>query len=263
MHKTTTGKTSKKNGKGDLNVYYYENNPFAISDNNSGEITGIEIDILNYFTEWLEETKGVKIKVEYKGFDNYKDFYSALMVAQENSIGAGSVSITDERLKEVNFSTPYMNNTSVLITDGSIKGTRTVEELKVALSELRPIAIQGSVHEKHLNNLLEQCNLNKTSEYVNFPMAVPIKIAESSKYFGYVDIITFWKYIKENKHYVKMHKSANVNESFGFILPKNSDWDLIINEFFESGFGFTATKDYYDILEKYLGFEVLNAVTMD
>jgi hypothetical protein len=43
-------------------------------------------------------------------------------------------------------------------------------------------------------------------------------------------------------------------------MPKNSRYALYMNEFFESGFGFTATKKYHQILETYLGSEILDGV---
>ena len=61
-----------------------------------------------------------------------------------------------------------------------------------------------------------------------------------------------------------MHKIANISEErFGFIFPKDSDWNNIFNEFFESGFGFTATKVYHKILEKHLGYEIIEKVELD
>ena len=111
---------------------------------------------------------------------------------------------------------------------------------------------------------MAEINSSNSPSPVNSPMDVPLKITENPKFFGYTDIITFWTYVKNNNHYIKMHKIANVeHEEFGFIMPLDSDWDVILNEFFEKGFGFTSTKDYYDILEKYLGFEIIDRVTID
>jgi hypothetical protein len=43
-------------------------------------------------------------------------------------------------------------------------------------------------------------------------------------------------------------------------MPKNSEIQGLITEFFESGFGFTSTKIYREILEKHLGYEVISTV---
>ena len=72
-----------------------------------------------------------------------------------------------------------------------------------------------------------------------------------------------WNYEpkKNPSKFLKIHKILNVpNESFGFIMPKSSVHSQYINEFFESGFGFTATKVYHQILEKYLGNEIIESV---
>ncbi len=61
-----------------------------------------------------------------------------------------------------------------------------------------------------------------------------------------------------------MHRVANKSEEeFAFIFPLESDWNIIFNEFFESGFGFTSTKDYRRILERHLGYEILNKVEIN
>ena len=53
------------------------------------------------------------------------------------------------------------------------------------------------------------------------------------------------------------------DETFSFVLPLRSSYTPLINEFFERGFGFTATKEYRQILEKHLGPEILEKVELD
>jgi hypothetical protein len=61
-----------------------------------------------------------------------------------------------------------------------------------------------------------------------------------------------------------MHRKASrENEKFGFILPSSSDWQPILAEFFEGGFGFTANINYKEILERHLGYEVIKSVELN
>jgi len=61
--------------------------------------------------------------------------------------------------------------------------------------------------------------------------------------------------------FLKIHKVfTEAKEYLGFILPKKNEHEVYLNEFFESGFGFTSTKVYHQILEKYLGFEIIESV---
>ena len=78
-------------------------------------------------------------------------------------------------------------------------------------------------------------------------------------------MVNFWYYIKNNNaKYLKIQKVfSNNSENFGFIMPKNGLNKSLISEFFESGFGFTSTKAYHQILEKYLSYEVLQSVEVE
>jgi len=250
--------------KGTLDVHYFENEPYAYTAKN-GKLVGIEIDILNAFVEWAKKEKEVEIDLNFKpAYSEFDQFYRSISAAPTNSIGLGSVTITSSREGELKFSAPYLKNVSVLITDGLVPTARTPQALENMVMDLRPLAIKGSVHQSHLQELYKNSETKVTYDYVKAVEMIPTKIKESGKYFGYVDIISFWKYVKNNKHYVKMHTIANKeNEEFGFVVPKISDWDVIINEFFESGFGFTSTKAYHKILEKHLSFEIIERVEMD
>ena len=66
-------------------------------------------------------------------------------------------------------------------------------------------------------------------------------IANGPKNFGYVDIIAYWSYLKKNPtRYLKIQKVfSESNQYFEFILPKKNSHLNYINEFFESGFGFS------------------------
>lgn len=246
-----------------LNVIYHKNMPFAYSDA-KGQAAGIEVDIIRYFAEWLQEKKNVNLKLAFKEINNFENFYNEIQSMANNTIGAGTVSITDNRKEEVNFSSPYLKNISVLISDGSIPTAMSMEDVYKNFGGMQAVTLKGSVHEQHILELMKNSKNSRTPVYVESPLSITDKIEESSKYYGYIDIISFWTYVKSNSHYIKMHKVANIeNEEFAFIFPKQSDWNLIFNEFFESGFGFTSTKDYHNILARYLGFEVLDKVELE
>ena len=247
--------------KAELNVYYFENEPYAFK---KGEYSGIEIDILESFVVWLKDKKGVELNLKFKGFKEFQTFYNGTRDGENNTIGLGSVTISTKRIKEVKFSAPYLNNVSVLITDGNVPTSKSEDELYQNVFSMRAITIKGSSHHSYLKEWYKKRDLPPAFEYVTEAEMIPLKIKESAKYIGYVDIISFWKYLKSNDHFIKMHSIANKSdEQFGFIFPKSSDWDVIVNEFFESGFGFTSTKEYHEILVKHLGFEIINKVEIN
>ncbi|MFT6166061.1 MAG: putative glutamine transport system substrate-binding protein [Vicingaceae bacterium] len=252
------------NKKSEINVYYFDNEPYAYK-NDKGVLVGIEVDIMKSFVNWLKDEKGIELKLNFMPFNEFNNFYNEMRAAKTNTIGLGSVTITDARAKEVKFSAPYLKNVSVLITDGSVPTARNDEDLKNDVLSLTPVTIKGSIHQTHLDELYKNEDMNRDYVYVSDAIEIPMKIRESAKYYGYVDVISFWKYLKSNTdHYVKMHAIANKTEEvFGFVMPNLTDWDGAINEFFESGFGFTSTKEYHSILEKHLSFEIIDKVELD
>lgn len=251
-----------ENKSGSIYVHYFENAPAAyLSD---GQLKGIEIDILEDFRTWINKNKGIDITFDYQAYTEFDELYNSIKEGEGNQMGIGTIAITDKRTQEVDFSAPYMKNLSILVTAGAVKTARTKEELKELLGIMQAVTVKGSIHEEHLIQLYREYKVEPKIKYIKDPMEVFAQIKDSPRNFGYVDVITFWKYLKTSDQYVKMHSIANYkNENFGFIFPKNSGWASQFNEFFESGFGYTATKAYHKILEKHLSYEVLNSVELN
>ncbi|MEQ8908282.1 MAG: transporter substrate-binding domain-containing protein [Vicingaceae bacterium] len=254
---------TKEGDKVELNVVYCENEPFVYSE--KGELKGIEVDILNYFVKWVEEEKGIKIKLVYQEPQTFEKLLKHIELGKKNTIGLGSVTVTEKRKERFSFTAPYLRNVSVLITNGGLPTVRSEEDLENLVNGYYAVTVKGSLHASHLNDLRNKYRANEnTIRYVKDQNAVIREVANSARYYAYVDIINFWKYMKNSDKYVKVHKNANIrNEFFGLIFPNSSGWLNPFNEFMESGFGFTATKDYHEILEKHLGYEVIETVELD
>lgn len=245
-----------------VRIYYYENYPYAFTE--AGIIKGIELEIMDEFVSWLQKKKGLTLVLSNRRYADFDMFYSDVKSAGNNVIGMGSVSNGLDREKDLLFSPPYMKNVSVLITDGNVPSLKikSKEEITYVLKDMEAYAVKNASHEKYLNDLksnyLPSLKIN-TTETQNMVLT---KIGNDKKYFGFVDVVAYWSYLKANPNkYLKIQKVFNApNELFGFIMPKNSRYALYMNEFFESGFGFTATKKYHQILETYLGSEILDGV---
>lgn len=77
------------------------------SKTDEGEIIGIDVDIMKAVCDKLD----MKLQVEHTAFDS--------IIAAVNrgtaDVGVAAMTITDERLEQVNFSNPYMKATQVII----------------------------------------------------------------------------------------------------------------------------------------------------
>ena len=248
-----------------LNVNYYENFPYAYMEN--GVLKGIEVDIIKKYVEWLKLQKDIVTVVNYKGYKEFSAFYNAVKKGGPRNIGLGSVTITEERAKEVAFSPAYLRNVAVLITNGNVPTVKnpTPEEINKVLGPLEALAVNESSHLKYMNDIKTNYIPTMQIHGTETQTAILDKIAKDGKAYGYIDIVAFWAYIKKNKEtYLKIQKRFNKPyEDLGFVLPFGASHFSSLNEFFENGFGFTSTKAYHEIIQKYLGYEVLEALELN
>lgn len=256
-----------------LNIYFYEQPVMFFKSDKTGEYAGVEADILKEFLKWCEEKKKIKVTAKYYPYKSFNDFYSALKSAPANSLGAGTVTINDARRQDFDFSAPYLKNVAVFVSHGSLPtfaapSSELVDAgTKPPVHSLSPggngpligLVEKGSVHADYMKYFITQYAPSTTLQPVNGNLAEIL--ASDPKYVAYMDIVTYRELLRKTDKYFKMHRAlSRSGENFGFALPKNSEWQPLINEFMEGGFGFTATRRYEEILETYLGYEVIRTV---
>ena len=242
-----------------LKINYQENYPMCYKTP-SGELKGIEVEILGEYIKWMKEKKGISFVVSYRNDSNFDSLYSYVKKSSTNVIGLGMATITDDRKKEVVFSPAYMKNVSVLVTNGNTSSISNNIEGKKTLSKMNCLTVKNSTHSKYAIELQKQIPTLKINNVTDQQLL--LKEINSNKInFGYVDIISFWYYVSKNQHYIKFQKQFNKeNEFFGYFFPKNFKYESTLKEFFESGFGFTSTKTYHQILENHLGYEIIDLI---
>jgi len=238
-----------------LIINYYAHAPFA--DNKNGEITGVEIDIVNEYVAWLKSKKSINTLARYSKFTDFSKFYATTKSASKNTIGLGSVTIDAERSKEIDFTQAYLKNVSFCVTNGhalEIK-TKTADEIMKVLGSMTALTLANTTLNKYVNDIKK--TYIKDLKITNQASETKIldEIANNALYFGYVDAVGFWFYIKNNPQKVlKNQKVMNQSkEELGFVLPKGSQHKVLFNEFFNGPAGFKKSKAYRNILEKYLG----------
>lgn len=243
-------------------VNYYENFPYAYTEN--GKLKGIEIDIINEYANWLKVKKNISVVLSFKAYSDFSAFYAAVKEGKDNVIGAGSVTISDDREKDVAFSPNYMHNVAVLISSGTMPTVRekTKEQIAKIFGNAKGVAVKGSSHLKYMNAIKANYLPLLDIRTVDNQSAVLQSILADNTTIGYVDIVAYWAFMKTNaSKFLKIQKVFTAtNEGLGYIMPIKNKHAALISEFFESGFGFTATKSYRQILERYLGEEVLDSV---
>jgi ABC-type amino acid transport substrate-binding protein len=196
--------------------------------------------------------------------DDFSKFYDKVKTSKSISIGAGSVTVASDRAREVRFSSPYLRNKPIFVTN-IMKATLTdIRNISKEFNGMTAVVVKGSIHEKTIKSIKESYWPEMNIELVESPSIVLDKISTSEKYFGYVDLITYWAAIQKEEKPIKIHRLNLTNsENFAFIFPKSSDWYIPFNEFFDSGLGFPGKAEYMEILQKHLSSEVINAVAVE
>lgn len=255
-----------------LVIYYYENYPYAYTEKVSdvsekGQVKGIEIEIIEEYVKWVKQKKGINLKISYWLYTDFGKFYNSVKEARPNVLGLGSVTNNHEREKEVSFTPTYLHNSAVLITDGTVPTIKTKDasEISKVLGNMSAIVVNKSSHVNYMNELKKSYLPNLKIGFTETQNNVLESIITDKKVFGFSDIVAYWSFLKSNPtRFLKIQKSiTQPKENLGFIMPKTNLHGVYLNEFFESGFGFTATKTYHQILERYLGYEIIEFVEVD
>jgi hypothetical protein len=249
-----------------VTVHYLVRPPLAMKSESSGASMpkGLEVDIFMQFVNWMKENKNIALKPTWKAQTDFDVFYTSVREGDALTLGFGNATITERRKLEVAFSPAYLNNVSVFITGGSVPTITSDAQVPEALKGLSGVSSAGSTHAGYMAELKRTLMPALSMEFVGDQNNIPRKILAKPGYCGYVDIITYWNFIRETKGYLKMHRHMSKGqESIGFIMPKSGELEGYLNEFFESGFGFTSTKKYREILEAYLGYEIISTVEVN
>ena len=96
--------------------------PMEYVDENTKEIVGFDIDLMK------EIAKAAGFTVEFKN-TAWDGIFSGLAAGKYDAV-ISSVTITEERKKEMDFSKPYINAGQVLIVPKSVEGVTTLSDLK-------------------------------------------------------------------------------------------------------------------------------------
>jgi ABC-type amino acid transport substrate-binding protein len=238
-----------------LTVDYLSRSPLSFSEN--GKMKGIEVDIMNEYTSWLKQKKGITLIVKYNVFNDFDSFFSATQKLGKNGIGLGGTTINKEREKTVDFTAPYLKNVAFCITNGNAPDikNKTSEEIVRTLGSMTALTIQNTSLNSYIGELKKQYISDLKIQYYNTEAKILDDISKNVLNFGYVDAIGFWFFLKSNPQKVlKIQKSLSQSrEEMGFVLPKGSRHKQLFNEFFTGPSGFKTTPAYRAILEKYLG----------
>lgn len=243
----------KQNGQGTISFAYVETPSFVYKDN-SGKLTGICVEIMDDFVKWVNTEKKVKVQSKFVGDGtSFRGMYEKVKGSTAGVFGLGNITITEERKKEVKFSPPFITNFAILITQGNVPTLAKLEDLPTTFGKLTAYTAKGTLNEKRILELKKKYfPAMKVVVTATSPEAYT-KVFKDPNSFTYLDLAFYLEAVQERKS-VKRHPVGDVAaEKFGFVMPINSDWSPVLEEFFQAKGGYTNTPRYREILLKHLG----------
>ena len=123
----------------------------------------------------------------------------------------------------------------------------------------KTIVVQkGTTHESRAIEMKKTIFPSLKIEVVNSFEECYQKVNQNSDYFTYLDFSSYLTAVKNTKN-IKRHQAGDLTgEHFGFIMPKGSDWEPIMTEFFNKDGGFINSTTYKKIVANTLGSHVVS-----
>ncbi len=243
---------TKAKGEGKISLAYVKTFGFVYEDN--GKLTGVCVDIMNDFIKYVGEKKNVKLTSEFVGDgESFKGMYDKVKASSGGVFGLGNITITDERKREVKFSPPYITSLAFLITQNDVGTLAKMEDLPSTFGKLTAYTAKGTLNEKRINELKQKYYPGMKITLTATSQETLEKITSGSDGFAYLDLAFYLEAVQQRKP-VKRHPVGDkASEQFGFVMPMNSDWSPILDEFFKANGGYRNSAEYKTILRKHLG----------
>jgi len=249
----TTWEDAQELGSAELTAWYVPAEGFAYEAD--GELTGLTVDILRTFAAWVESTHDVTVTLTFTEEEDWSTFYSTVRVASDGTVGMGNVTITEERREELDFSPPYLENIAVLISHADDPPLEDVDELADRFGDHTLLAFEGTLHEERLRELQSTHAPALDLTFASSNDAIVEAVAEGG-HLAYIDVYNYYRAREAGAPLQRHEVGDDAAEAFGYILPKNSSWTPVMEEFFEADGGFMASSTYRQLLETHLGSEV-------
>ncbi len=243
---------AKSKGEGKIQLAYVQTFGFVYKEN--GNLTGVCVEIMKDFVKFVNEKKGVKLTTQFVGNgESFKDMYDKVRTSDGGVFGLGNITITEERKREVKFSPPYITNLAFLITQNEVPTLAKMEDLPTTFGKLTAFAAKGTLNERRINELKLKYYPGMKIMLTATSQETLEKITATPDGFAYLDLAFYLEAVQQRKP-VKRHPIGDkASERFGFVMPMNSDWSPVLEEFFKADGGYTNTAAYKMILRKHLG----------
>lgn len=247
----------KSAGSGVLTVVYSEQFGLIFKDKD-GKVKGVCVDILSDFANYIRDQHGKTLTIKYAG--EIPAFSEFLSTAQNTPhiLGVTNTTITDERKKILKFSPPYMSNRQVMLTSNKSPAITSLTELPSKFTGFTAQVIAGSTHVQYVEKIkAEYMPALRITQEVSGPTILN-NLISNPKIFTIIDFTEFVDVVHRKLPIKRQMVDVGVVEELGFVMAKQTDWDLPLKEFLTSEY--RNSIGYRKIISENLGATFMNLV---
>ncbi|QCK13790.1 substrate-binding periplasmic protein [Mangrovivirga cuniculi] len=258
----TTSFSKAKQTKTATLKYIYLDTPGFI-EKGPGGMNGLCYDIIKDFEKWVKSKYGITINGNWALARNnsFPAFMQTVKSAPDGTVGVANITITPERKREYTFSSPFINNISILVTHNSVGTLKSPSNIRNAFKNMTAVTVKGSTNEKYLRQIKSKYFPGMKIEYLTSNMDVSKKVSTDPRYFSVLDFTYYLSSLKDYRTIKRQPVMDETNEYFGFIMPKGSGWGPVFSQFLSDQY--LNGGQYRSILAKHLGpnaLKLLDAV---
>lgn len=242
-------------GSARIQVLYVPADGFAYRDE-TGELTGVTVELMRDFARFVEADRGISVEPEFVAEEDWSTFYQRVRYSTGGVFGIGNVTITEARRTELTFSPPYMSNVAILMTHRDVPELESLDRIDEAFADLTALVFSGTLHEERLERIRERHFPEMETAVVGSNDGLIQRVASGEGYFGYVDVYNYWRGVQDGLPLRHHPVGDDDSEEFGVIMPRDSDWEPVMQAYFEAEGGLLAREWYRALLAEHLGREL-------
>jgi ABC-type amino acid transport substrate-binding protein len=241
-------------GEAELAFFFVPSSGFAYRDDD-GRLTGVTVELLRGFAGYVAETHGLDISVRWIEEPLWADFYGYVRDSRGGAFGIGNVTITEARGQELDFSPPYLQNIAVLVTHEDVPELSSMDAMGEAFAGLTALRYPGTLHEARLLEIRDQHFPDMAFREIASNDELVEGLASGPTTFGYIDIYNYWRAREAGQPLRRHPVGDDAAETFGVILPNDSDWTPALTAYLEELGGAEGAR-IQALLREHLGEEL-------
>jgi putative glutamine transport system substrate-binding protein len=239
-------------------TFAYVETPGFVYKNESGKLTGVCVDIMNDFIVYIRQNHGIQMNARFVGNgSSFRAMFDGVKNGSKGVFGLGNITVTEARKSEIKFSPSFITNFAILVTNSDVPALKGMQELPQKFKGFTAYTAKGTLNEKRINRIKSEYYPDLKISYVNSSPEVLSKVLADKRSFSFLDLAFYLDAVKGRAPLRRHQVGDEGSEEFAFIMPLSSDWQPLMQEFFDANGGYKNSTEYKKILVNHLGLSAV------